>query len=72
MVITIDPPRPQPEIGAAEQALAEADLQRIQKLPKIPKLKKPELEVGELEDEEMVVTDEWVEDVNETLEQKEH
>ncbi len=71
-MVTIELPRPQLEVGAAERALAEADPQRIQKLPKIPKLKKPELEAGELEDEEMVITDEWVEDVNETLEQKEH
>ncbi len=63
VVVTLDP---------AVQALAQADLDRIRNLPPIPKKKKPELEPGELEDEEMVVTDEWIEHANETLKQKEH
>ncbi len=44
----------------ADQAMGEADPERIRKLPLIPKKKKPDLELGELpnEDEEMIVTNE--------------
>ncbi len=39
-------------------------------MPKILKKKKPELEAGEIEDDDMVITDEWIDHVDETLEQK--
>ncbi|MCP4604414.1 MAG: hypothetical protein GY847_28475, partial [Proteobacteria bacterium] len=41
-------------------------------MAKIPKKNKPQLELGEIEDDDMVITDEWIEHADETLEQKEH